>query len=438
MPRKLAFYLLTLTLLWPAAQNWSAAQAPAQQPQAKDAQEAELFNSILKETDAKKKLALLDQWKQKYPDTAFKHARLTFYMQAYQQAGQLPKAVETANELLTLDPDDLGALFAIASLTPLLGNVDPKLATDSKVLSDGEKAANRLLQDVDKLFAPAKKPQNVGDDAWAQAKTAAPIVAHQTLGWVAKQQKKNDVAEQEFIKTLELSPTAAQVSFWLGEAVIAQRNPDKYPLALYSFARAAAYNGPGALTPAGRQQVDAYLSNIYKKYHGDESGLAELKALAAKQPLPPPDLKIKSADEVRAEKEEELRKTNPLLAVFLAIKDGLTGSESQKFWEDMKGKAMPKMRGTVVSAKPAVRPKMVELAMSQSKTAEITLTAPQTSARCKLDQGAVIEFKDAEAKDYAATPFMLKLDGGEIISGCAEAPPPAKKGPAKKSAPKKK
>ena len=94
MLRKFTFYLLALALLWPAAQRWSAAQAPAQQKQAKDAEEANLFNSILKETNPQRKLQLLDQWKQKYPDTAFKEERLGFYIQAYQAAAQLPKAVE--------------------------------------------------------------------------------------------------------------------------------------------------------------------------------------------------------------------------------------------------------------------------------------------------------------------------------------------------------
>ena len=53
----------------------AAAAGPALAQQAKDQAEVDLFNAILKETDNAKKLQLLDQWKQKYPDTAFKEQR---------------------------------------------------------------------------------------------------------------------------------------------------------------------------------------------------------------------------------------------------------------------------------------------------------------------------------------------------------------------------
>jgi tetratricopeptide (TPR) repeat protein len=419
------------------APEQGAQQTPVQaggapQKQAKDREEADLFNSILKETNPAKKLQLLDQWTQKYPDTAFKEERLKFYMQAYQQANQLSKAVDAANELLKLDPNDFSAHYTIASLTPFLGSTDPN------VWANGEKSANAILENLEKQFAPDKKPANVSQADWEAAKKAALIVAHQALGWVNMMQKKNEVAEQEFIKTLELNPQAAQVSYWLGTCVLAEKNPDKNTLALFSFARAAAYDGPGALPPAGRQQVDAYLTKVYKNYHGDDpKGLADLKALAKAQPLPPPDFKIKTIEEVNAEKEAELAKTNPLLATFLKIKEGLTGPDGANFWNEMKGKAMPELRGTVVSAKPSVKPKVVELAMSQSQTPEITIIAPETPARCKLDPGDTIDFSGSEAKEFTANPFMIKMEGGKITSGCKQAPAPAKRAPAKKSASKK-
>jgi tetratricopeptide (TPR) repeat protein len=430
MLRKLTFYLLTLCLYWPAAQNWSAAQAPAEKKEKKpkDREEYDLYNNFVKETDPNKRIQILDQWKQKYPDSDYVADRLKFYLAVYQQLNQGAKAVEYANQVLVTEPDDFAAHFAIAAFTPYLGSTDPK------VLSGGEKAANAVLQLADKQFAPDKKPPNVDDATWAGAKKSALTVAHQCLGWVAKTGKKYDVAEQELIKTLDLTPTGAMVSYWLGETVMAEKNPDKYPLAFFSFARAASYAGPGALPPNVRQQVDAYLSKVYKNYHGDDAaGLAELKKLAMASPLPPPDLKIKSADEVRVEKEEELKKNNPLLATFIAIKDGLTGQDGATFWNSMKGTAMPKLRGTVVSAKPAVKPKVVELAMSQSTTTEITLTAPEASARCKLDPGATVEFDGAEPKEFTPNPFMLKMEGGKIVTGCTDAPAPVKKAAPKKA-----
>ena len=74
---------------------------------------------------------------------------------------------------------------------------------------------------------------------------------------------------------------------------------------------AAAYDGPGALAPAGRQQIDTYLTKVYTSLHGDNSGSADLKAMAKANALPPADFKIKSKAEIDAQKDEDLKKNNP-------------------------------------------------------------------------------------------------------------------------------
>ena len=406
-------HLITLGLLWTVAVGWAVPQAAQKKP--KDQQEYELINSVYKETDPNKKLATLDQWKAKYAETEFKEERLAFYMDAYAQIGQLAKAIDAARELMGIAPENFGGHLTLARLAPFVGATDPKL------LADAEKSGNWLIA--------AQKPAGVPDAQWPDLKKQADFIGHQALGWVAMQQKKNEVAEKEFIKTLEVSPGAAHISNWLGTVILAQRNPEKNAAALFSFARAAAFDGQGALTPAGRQQIDAYLTKVYKGYHGDESGLAELKQLAKTQPLPPADLKIKSADEVKGEKEEALRKSNPLLATFMTLKEGLTGAEGATFWGSMKGTALPPLRGRVISAKPGVKPKVVELGMSQGETVEVTLATPETPAKCLIEAGADINFDGAEAVDFQANPFLLKLSGGKITGGCREPPAPVRKAP---------
>ena len=99
------------------------------------------------------------------------------------------------------------------------------------------------------------------------------------------------------------------------------------PNALYHFARAASYDGPGALPAEGRKQVDDYLTKAYTGFHGDTSGLAELKAKAKGAAVPPADFKIKSVREISIEKaqaEEEFNKNNPMLALWKNMKTGLT------------------------------------------------------------------------------------------------------------------
>jgi len=405
--RRSLFVLLMLSLLWMAAPL-----AAQQEKKPKDREEYDLFNSILKETDAKRKLQLLDQWKQKYPETDYKEERGKFYMQAYTESSQPAKSVEAAKEILAITPNEFSANFKICSVGPYLGTAEAQ-----------------LLQDVDKActgLQKAEKPAGVSDADWNAAKKLAAFVAHAGIGWVAMQRKNNEAAEKSFIQALELTPGAAQVSLWLGTVVQAQKNPDKNTLALFSFARAASFTGQGALPPANRQQMDAFLTKAYANYHGaDPEGLKQLKALAANNALPPPDFKIKSKDEVQAELDADLQKKDPLLAFFVTLKKRL-GEEGDGFWQSMKGTAMPKLKGTVLSATPALRPKSLTLAMTQSSEAEVTLTLDAALAR-KLEPGTVIEFEGAEPVEYSPTPFMVKMQGGKITAGLPEAPKPAPK-----------
>ena len=77
----------------------------------------------------------------------------------------------------------------------------------------------------------------------------------------------NQMGRQEFMKTLRIDPA---------------------PKALYYYARAAAYEGPGSLAADGRQQADDYLRKAYASAFGEnEVGLDELKRLAKSYPFPP-------------------------------------------------------------------------------------------------------------------------------------------------------
>src|SRR5687768_8609536 len=67
---------------WSQAAQGQAAQGA--QPQYKDQAEYEIFNNVVKEQDPNKKLAFLNTWKEKYPQTEFKKARQLHYLNTYQ------------------------------------------------------------------------------------------------------------------------------------------------------------------------------------------------------------------------------------------------------------------------------------------------------------------------------------------------------------------
>ena len=96
---------------------------------------------------------------------------------------------------------------------------------------------------------------------------------------------------------------------------------------------------------------------------------------------------------------------------------------------------MPKLKGTVLSATPAARPKTLTLAMSGPSTAEVTLTLDEALPRA-VPEGTMITFEGSEPVEYTPNPFMINMKGGKIIDGLPQAPA-VRKAPAKKAVAKK-
>ncbi len=416
--------LFGLGSLWGQAQkNW------------KDRAEYDLVASIDKEADASKKLDLLQTWKTKYPETDFKLERLQRFLAAYQALNRGADMYATAKEMVALDPNNLQALYWITILTQTLANTAPD------ALDTGEKAAKGLLSGLDEAFAPAKKPATTSEDAWKKERLTLESVGHSTSGWVEMARKNNEVAEGHFIESLKDNPNNAQVSYWLAGVIVAQKKVEKYSAALFHYARAATYEGPGSLPAPERAKVAAFLEKTYVTYHGDKSGLDELRASTKSSALPAADLKILTAAEREQQSEEELRKSNPMLALWTRIKKELVGEGGEQYWESsMKGAGLPggvdgvnKFKGKLVSHTPAKNPKEVVVGIAEHTIGDVTLKLDEPLLGA-AEPGTEIEFEGV-ATAYTKEPFMVTFDVEKAqVSGW----PAPKKAPAAKKALKKK
>ena len=419
-----------------------AAGQPAtggQQKQWKDRAEFDLYDSITKAADPNKRIELLNTWKEKYPNTDFKIERLGLYLGAYQQLNKPQEIVQTSKEIIALDPKNIQALFFIAYLIPLMNQTTTNPPADQ--VDAAEKAANGILANVDATFAPDKKPATVTEENFTKERANVEGTAHATLGWVAQARKNPDAAEKELTKSLEVNPANGRASLWLGQAILAQKNPDKQGQALYQFARAAAYDGPGALTPPERQQLDNYLTGVYTKFHGDTSGLADMKQTAKTQVFPPAGFNVESAVALATKKEEEFKKSNPMLALWMSIKKELAGPNGAQYFEsNMKEAALPppdikEFKGKLISAKPAVNPKELVLGIADANTPEVTLKL-DNPMRGKAEPGIEIGFQGV-AKSFSPDPFMVTFEvEKDKVTGwkAAPAPAPVKKGTGAKKA----
>jgi hypothetical protein len=434
---KRAFALVALGSLATLA---VVAQAP--QKQWKDRAEYDLFDSIRKEQNATTKLQLLKSWKEKYPNSDFKVDGGLQAMDAYRASGNGKEMLNAAKEVVDLDGKNVQALYWANLLTISLQDKSPE------ALAAGEKYAKGLIDAAPEFFDISKKPASVAEDAWKKEQSNMTATGHRTLGWVALQRKQNEDAEKEFLAVLQLNPNDAEVSSWAGTAVALQRKLEKQSSALYHFARAAYHEGQGALPEAARKSLQAYLEKQYVNFHGDKVGLDTLIEAAKKDAVPPAGFHIDSKDELLAKQEEELKKTNPQLALWVKIKGELSSANGQQYFESsLKGAAVPppegiegvkKFKGWVVSVAPEKKPTSLILGISGKEMSEVTLKFDKPLVAVP-EKGTEIEFSGAPAA-FDADSKMLTFDVETAdVSGLPKPAPAKRAAPAaRKAAPKKK
>ncbi|MGB9604897.1 MAG: hypothetical protein ACPL88_03340, partial [Bryobacteraceae bacterium] len=205
-------------------------QGQQKQPQWKDRAEYDLYISITKEADPKKALALLEQWKQKYPDSQFVEERLRWTIETQRKLNSAAGMMAAAKEWLAVNPKSIQALYYICLLTPSVND------TSAEALATSENAAKSLLANLDEFFAPTKKPATTSEADWQKARSDMAALAHRTLGWIALTRKNYDEAEKHLLADLKLNPNDAEASAWLGTAMVGAKKVDTYAQALFHFA----------------------------------------------------------------------------------------------------------------------------------------------------------------------------------------------------------
>jgi hypothetical protein len=317
---------------------------------------------------------------------------------------------------------------------------------------------------VPTYFVAANKPAGTSDADWTKTGKDLTTLADGTLRIIAmrpgmellqkysasgnKDTSSCAPAEEALTKALQQFADGAIIAYNLGRAELCQRaaKPEKIPTAIYEFARAVVID-PSLGGSTDPKAVENYLTTIYTNYHGaDDDGLKQLKELAAKSPLPPADFKMESSAEVSHRKEEEFKKTNPQLALWMGIKGSLADTNGDQYFSgslkdtDVKGEGGTKaLKGTLVEAKPECRSKELIVAISDATHPEVTLEL-DAALTGKPDTGVEIQW-DGQPSAFTKEPFMLTMDTekasitGLNLTPCT--PPAVKKSAPKKAAPKK-
>jgi hypothetical protein len=388
------FALPLLALVCASAADWA------------DRKEYDLVLNIRAEASPQRRLGLLDQWKTQYPASQFQQVRRELYLAAYQSLGDSPNTWKIAGEMLSAQADNLVGAYWFALLLPEQKSPAPAQ------LALAEKAGNLLL-------------------AGPKSQAGVELLAHRTLGWVHWQREEYGPAEEEFQKCLQVDPSAARISAWLGTVLALEQQPEKRVPALWQLARAAAYRDAGALPDGQQRQFAAVLERLYTSYHGDTGGLDQLRAAAAASPFPPAGFDIESvATAALRKQDEELTRTNPQMAAWVRIRQKLEALDGAKYFADsLHGSALPALQGTLISSDPPENPKELTLGILDPTKSEVVIKLDSEFPNA-ADPGTVLEFQGT-ADSYVKDPFALTVvSDPSKISGWPAAPskPAARKG----------
>ena len=428
----LATAMMCMIGLAPMRMFGQAAAPSSQEPQKnwKDRAEYDLYDALSKDTNPKSRLEKLQQWEKQYPQTDYAKERRILFLTTYFATGQPKETAEAAKQVLNDDPKNFIALYALTSFTRALAGNNPT----PDVLDQGEKASKALLAGIN------TPPANVTEDQWKAQKPQVEELAHITLGWIFMQRKNWKESEGEFSETLKLNPNNGEVDYFMGTDIASEKDPAKMPTALFYFARAATYEGQGALNPQGRQQVMQYVQKAYKGYHGSDADFNKLIAAAKASPTPPSDFVIKSAVDIakaEAANEEDWAKAHPQEALWKNIKMTLGGADGANYFNSsMKDAKLPALKGKVVKLDPENKPKEIQLAVDDgsgnSTTADATLKFDMALPG-KVDPGTELTFQGVP-DSYTASPFMVvfNVDKEDLQGWTGKNPAPVKRAPAKK------
>ncbi|HUI82679.1 MAG TPA: hypothetical protein VL240_00555 [Candidatus Binatia bacterium] len=393
-----------------AGQSAPAGQTAQKNKEIKDPAEYNAYVNAIQQPNAAQKAQLLEAFVQTYPNSVMKEDALELLMAAYQQANDPQKALDAANRVLQVNPNNVRALALLAySYRMAAASGGPQMQDN---LAKARQYGQQGLQGLQNM----QKPQGMSDADFTRLHNETGAIFDGAVGFAALQAKDFATAQKD-----------------LNEAVSWEAQPtivDLYPLATADL-EAKPINPQGfwfivkaAMLAQGgtQQQILDYGRKKYIRYHGSEQGWNELvnDAKASASAMPPASFTVAAAPPPPspAEQAADLVKTKSPTQMSFAEWELVLSSGNQQaadsVWNTIKNKAV-KLGADVISATST----NVQLAGSdddiEAKKADISLTmAKAIPARLMPQVGTMMNFQGT-LSSYTPNPFMITMTDGVLL-----------------------
>lgn len=413
----------------PAGAQAAGGQVQLSQP------EYNAYNNVTTATDAGAKATAAEAFLTQFPQSSVKVPVLEQLVAAYSQANNTPKALDAADRLLQVDPNNFSALFLETYLFKLQADSSADAATRQTNYGKAASFATRGLA--------ATKPAAADQTQFDALKAKATPTFYSALGGDALQKKDYPAAITAYTAELKATPEdqtkqpgpMLQDTFYLATAYY-QSTPPDYLNCTYFATRVVGY------APANfKSQFQPLATYCYKKYHGGDDGYDAVKTAAAASLFPPASFatSVKAAPTpadqatalVASDKQDDptLAKTNIMDREFV-IQNGTAEQADQEF-NPIKGKEL-EISGVVV----AISGTDLQLAVSDEakastpKVADFDITLKEEPKTAPAVDSAVKVVGTIDS--YTQKPTMIKMTGGLVQGKKAATAAPARRAPVRR------
>ena len=400
---------------------WAQAAAGTGQVQLDPAEFADYDNAVNKQTTPQTQIPAMEAFLTKYPKSAVRTDVQTRLMIDYSATNDVAKAIDAADKVLQLTPNNLQAYIIEVAYRAQQASAATDPGTKQTGLDSAADFAKRGLDVTTKLTGMSDA------DFAAQKAYATPVfngaIASDDL---AKKDYPGAItaykAELAAMKPEDTTkPAALQETYYLGQAYYQSTPPDYVNCTFYTT-RAAAL-APDQFKP----QLQPLATYCYKKYHGGTDGYDAVTAAATANLDPPAGFTIVPAPTNEDIVKKTIADTPDLATLALSDKEFILQygkpDDADKVFATIKGKTTEIPDATVIDGSTADK---VLVAVSddaiQSKTADFTYNM-KTPLKAVPAAGTKITLTGTYTS-YTQTPLMITMDGGEEVK---KAPAAAKK-----------
>ena len=204
----------------------------------------------------------LEEYLQKYPDAPRKAAVYRALLEASQQLHDYNRALDYAERLIVINPDDPQMMMLAAGLLEHQG--------DEHSLTKAVGYVSRVLDRVEKT-PTSEKPVRSSVAEWELGQKRVRATLYFIRGRLEKKQRQYDLAQKDLDTSFQLVPTAS-AALELGE--IAELRKD-YQTAIGRYAAAFVLPENSPSESVDRREVRQKLGNCWRQVHGSDAGLGE-------------------------------------------------------------------------------------------------------------------------------------------------------------------